>query len=132
MKSDCDGMRERICDLVSGVLADGEADILESHLLKCGVCRDYAEALRKEDELLSGLFAELDSGMRGREEEAIRRINQLEVLQEVGVVCKVRRIVESSLAKHVATAAVIAVVALYFIITLSWISEINELYELSM
>jgi len=132
MKSDCDGMRERICDLVNGVAADDEMEVLESHALQCRFCRDYVEALRKEDELLSRLFAELDSGMRGRVEETIRRIHDLEVSEETGLVCKVRRIVQSSLTKHAATAAVIAVVVLYFIITLSWVSEINELYELSM
>jgi predicted anti-sigma-YlaC factor YlaD len=125
-------MRERICDLVSGVPADDGVEVLESHLLKCRFCRDYAEALRKEDELLRRYFAEMASSMTGREEEAIRRINDLKVCEEAGLVCRVRCIVESSLAKHVATAAVIAVVALYFIITLSWVSEINELYELSM
>ncbi|MHC4645476.1 MAG: zf-HC2 domain-containing protein [Planctomycetota bacterium] len=133
MKSDCDKMRERIGDLVSAVLSDVEVNNVESHLLECRACRAYAAALRQEDRLLREMVEDLDSAMTEREQAAIRMINSLDVSRDMPLVWKLRQFVESTLARHLATAAVIVVVTLYFIISLSWVSEINKcLYELAM
>jgi anti-sigma factor RsiW len=126
-------MRERIGDLVSAVLSDVEVNNVESHLLECRACRAYAAALRQEDRLLREMVEDLDSAMTEREQAAIRMINSLDVSRDMPLVWKLRQFVESTLARHLATAAVIVVVTLYFIISLSWVSEINKcLYELAM
>ncbi|HUW19039.1 MAG TPA: hypothetical protein VMW16_07040 [Sedimentisphaerales bacterium] len=132
MNSGCQKMRERIADLVSGFLADAERQTLQEHLGECCGCREYAEALEKEDRLLSGLFGSFDSSVTARQDAVIDAINRLNASGRIGVFEACRAIVYSSLARHAAAAAIIVVVALYFVITLSWISQINECIELCL
>jgi anti-sigma factor RsiW len=126
MNSDCDRLKDRITDFVSGILPEAEIHALQQHLGECSACRAYAEALRKEDQLLAGLFAKFDAGMPGREDEVINAISQLDAAGRRSIISVSSATVKTLLAKHAAAAAVIIVVTLYFIITLTWISQINE------
>ncbi|MHC4574515.1 MAG: anti-sigma factor family protein [Planctomycetota bacterium] len=130
MNSECDKMKERILDLITGILPEGAGSAVRQHIAECAVCRGYAEALKAEDELLSGLFAKLDSRMPGLEEDVISRIERVDVssrrMVRVG-----RRIAEASLARRAAAAAVIVAVAMYFVLTLTWISQIQQYIRLS-
>jgi len=118
-------MRERIAGLISGVLPEAEMQALEQHLKECSACRGYADALQKEDELLSGLFGRFDSGMRGREDEVINALSRVGASGRRDIISAGRTIIGSLLSKHAAAAAVIIVVTLYFIITFTWVSQIN-------
>ncbi|MHC4185224.1 MAG: anti-sigma factor family protein [Planctomycetota bacterium] len=129
MSSDCERIRDQIADFVSGILSEAESGTLEQHLGGCSACREYAEALQEEDELLGGLFAKLDAGMRGREDEVIETINQLDKGGRSRVLSAKAVVIRSFFAQHAAAAVVVLVVALYFVITLSWISQINECIE---
>jgi hypothetical protein len=126
MDSNCDKIRDRIADFVSGTLAEEENDALQQHLGECSACRAYAEALRKEDELLAGLFAEFDASMPGWEGEVINAISRFDTAGQKDIISVGRTTIRGLLSKHAAAAAVIVVVATYFVITLTWISQINE------
>ena len=132
MNSNCDKMKDQIADLITGILPKTETDTLQQHLSECSACRDYARALRKEDELLTGLFAKFDASMAGWEDEAINTINDLDASGQTNIIAVGRTIMRSLLAKHAAAAAVIVVAALYFIITLAWISQINDCIRLCL
>jgi predicted anti-sigma-YlaC factor YlaD len=132
MKSDCDKMKDRIADLVTGILPEHETQALRRHISECSGCRDYAESLEQEERLLAGFFAKFDTDMTVREDEAIDAIDRFEWPRRTGVVSVGGTIMKNFLRKYAAAAVLIAVVALYFIITLSYISEINACMRLAM
>lgn len=126
MNGDCDKMKDRVADLMSGILPESQTHELRQHLGKCSACKGYAKALQEEDQLLAGLFAKLDASMKGREDEIINTISRLDKSGQSNIISVWRMTVKTLLAKHAAAAAVIAAVTAYFIITLTWISQINE------
>ena len=75
MKSECEKNKEKIADLVSGVLPDSEAGILKQHLNECKECSEYASALKNEDNLLTEFFTQIDSEMDPRQEHVLKLIN---------------------------------------------------------
>jgi len=129
MNSSCDKMKDQVADLITGVLSKTDTDGLQRHLGECSACRDYARGPRKEDELLTGLFSKIDASIAGWEDEVINTINDLDASGQTNII---RTIMRSLLAKHAAAAALIVVVALYFIITLAWISQINDCIRLCL
>jgi anti-sigma factor RsiW len=129
MNSDCERIRDQAADFVSGILSEAEIRELERHLGECPACSEYAKGLQEEDALLAGLFEKLDSGMRGREAEAIDAINDLEESAEGGMLSVGAGGIREFLSRYAMAAVVVFVVALYFIITLSWISQIKECIE---
>ncbi|MHC4665303.1 MAG: zf-HC2 domain-containing protein [Planctomycetota bacterium] len=129
MSSDCERIRDQIADFITGLLPEAEIRGLEHHLSECSACREYGEALEEEDELLAGLFAKLDTRMKGWEDEVIDTINQLDPGGQSSLVSAGAAVMRSFLARYATAAVVVLVVALYFIITLSWISQINECIE---
>lgn len=126
MNSDCDKIKDQIADYISSILPEAAVPTLQQHLSECSVCRDYAEALRKEDKLLTGLFAKLDARTASREDEVINAISYCDTAGQTNIISVGRTSIRSLFTKHAAAAAVITVAVLYFIITLRWISEINE------
>ena len=132
MNSYCDKMKDQIADFITGVLPQTQVQRLQQHLGKCSACRDYAQALQEEEQLLTGLFGKFDASMPGREGEVINAINDLEAWRRTNIISVVGAIMKTTLAKHAAAAAVIVVVALYFVVTLTWISQITECIRLSM
>lgn len=132
MKSDCDKMQDLIADLITGILPEQETQALQQHLGECFACRSYAESLKQEEQLLAGFFAKFDTDMTAWEDEAIEAVNRFERPRRTGVVSVGERITKNSLIKHAAVAVLVFFVALYFIITLTYISQINECMRLAM
>jgi hypothetical protein len=64
--------------------------------------------------------------MTGREDEVIRAMSRCEVRDRTDLISAASAIVRSSITKRAVAAALIVVVTLYFYITWSWISQINE------
>lgn len=126
MDSNCDMMRERIADLVTGILSEAQIQTVRQHLSECSACREYADALEREDQLLAGLFGEYDGSMKGWEDAVIDTVSCVGTSGQGSIISAGGAIVRSLFSKHAAAAAVIVVVTLYFIITLSWVSQINE------
>jgi len=132
MNSDCDKMKDQIADLVTGTLPADRVRTVRQHLSECSSCKEYALRLQKEDQLLSGLFAKFDANMANLEEETINAINRFEPSGQAAIITVGRMIMKNLLIKHAAVAVLIVFVTLYFVITLSWISQINECIRLSM
>lgn len=127
MNSDCQNMRDRIADLVTGVLPETEAEAVSQHVGECPVCREYAEALQEEDRLLDSLIAGFGADMERREQEAIGALNGFETWARSSVIRSIRTQFKSALTKHAAAAVVVVVVGLYFVITFSWVTQITAL-----
>jgi len=123
MNSECDSMRDRIADLISGVLPETEAEPVAEHIGKCRGCGAYAEALQQEDLLLDGFVGSFGEEMSRREEKAIEALSRFETQSRSGV----RMHLRSVLTKHAAAAVVVVVVGLYFAITFSWVTQITAL-----
>ena len=132
MKSNCDKMKDRIADFITGILPEQETQTFRQHLNECSACSDYARRLQEEEQLLTGFFAKFDENMTELEDEAINAISRLDAAGRNAAISVGKKIFKDLLVKHAAVAVVIAFVALYFIITLAWISEINECILLSM
>ena len=132
MKSNCDKMKDRIADFITGILPEQETQTFRQHLNECSACSDYARRLQEEEQLLTGFFAKFDENMTELEDEAINAISRLDAAGRTAAISVGKKIFKDLLVKHAAVAVVIAFVALYFIITLAWISEINECILLSM
>jgi len=77
MSSDCEKMKDQIADHISGNLSEAQVQLLEQHLNECKSCREYALALKEEDALLTELFAEIETDMTNRQEQILRKVNQL-------------------------------------------------------
>ena len=118
-------MRERIADLVAGILPERQIPTVDEHLIECSACKEYARRLQEEDELLAGLFSKFDGRVKGGQDRVIDSLNGLDTRARGRIFSVVAAAVKSSVTKRAAAAAVIVVVALYFIITLNWISQIN-------
>lgn len=62
MTADCGQIREILSGALDGVfLADGEADLMNSHLAECSACREHQERLQGAVNLLQGLPYLLDA-----------------------------------------------------------------------
>jgi anti-sigma factor RsiW len=127
MNNECEKMRDRIADLVTGILPETEAQAVSRHVGKCPSCRAYGQALQEEDRLLSSLIAGFGAEMVRREQEAIDAVRRLETGARNRRISPLRMQLKSALVKHAAAAVVVVVVGLYFVITFSWVTQITAL-----
>jgi len=126
MNSDCGEIKDKVADLISGVLAEAEIKTVQDHVSQCSSCAEYMRALQAEDELLAGLFAGFDANMRGWQDDVISTLSETGTFGRRETVSVGRALVRNLVARHAAAAAVMIVVTLYFIITITWIWQINE------
>jgi anti-sigma factor RsiW len=132
MKKACEHTKELIADMVNGMADVSEREAIESHIAACRDCRAYRHALEGEDRLLRDYFGGFEGAVdRGPKQVAVA----LEHLHIGGW----RRLSDilwdfagSSLSRHAVAAALIVVVTAYFVITLSWITQITECIQQSM
>jgi len=132
MSSDCDSIRDRVAELISGTLKEGERAHVQGHLAECPKCRAYADRLEEEERMLTGFFATFDSGISRLETAVLNALAGAEAPVGDRSVALGRSVIGAALARHGLAAAVLVVVTVYFVITLSWISQINECIRLSM
>ena len=116
MNSECDNIKEKIADLVSGTLSESQVQAVEQHLETCSSCREYACALKHEDGLLTEFFAEIDTNMTGRQERALNAINRSFVSEQSDSLSIWRIIMKSPITKLGSAAAIIIIAALLSII----------------
>jgi anti-sigma factor RsiW len=126
MDNECDKIRDKIADFVTGVLPEADRNGLEQHFSECSACREYCHSLQQEDQLLAELFANFDSAMTSQENEVINAVNLLAACGRGNVISEGGMIVRSAVARLATTAAVLGFLAVYFIITLVWIYQIRE------
>jgi len=119
MNSVCDKMKDYIADMVTGTLSQENARILNQHLSQCPACKNYAQALKEEDLLLSKIFTNIDVDMKNRQQRVLEAIegcslpkpkNSISTRLEPGR--KIWRIIMKSPITKLAAAAVIIVAVL--------------------
>lgn len=132
MNSDCERIQDRITDHISGILPETETEMLEEHLSECSRCSDYAQKLGEEERLLTQFFAKFDMGISSREDAAIGVINRIDTSGRRNILSVGNRIAGNLFLRRAAAAVLIVFVTVYFVLTLTWISEINEIIRLSL
>jgi len=131
MNRDCEIIRDRVAALIAGELPADEKRQVQQHLDLCSDCRAYAGALEEQERMLTDFFAAIDCNMDSRQVGVIEALGRIEALEK-GSFLSPWNVMESVLARHGLAAAVMVVVVIYFVITLTWISQINECIRLSM
>lgn len=127
MNNNCDENKDRIAELILGILPESKTQTLQQHISECFTCRAYAEAMRKEEQLVSGLFAGFDADMTGRADKVVHALSRLSTAGQINVFSIGRALMKSSLTRRTAAAAaVIVFVTVYSALTLAWIWQINE------
>ena len=111
MISCCDKIRDKIADLVTGILPEPQLHAVEQHLSECSACRDYARSLKKEDMLLTELFAKIDTNMTSQQERVLKAIEHSGASKQTDILSIGRIIMKSRITK-LAAAAVIIIVTL--------------------
>jgi hypothetical protein len=105
-------MKDKIADLVTGVLPEAHVQRLQRHLSECEACRDYARALKEEDILLSKLFEENDNDMVRRQEVVLKAIEHSCQSRQTETLSIWRTIMKSRITKLAAAAVIIIAVLL--------------------
>ena len=126
MNNNCDKIKDQVTDMIDGLLSEAEVEAVQQHLDCCPDCRDYAQALEKEDHLLTELFDKFRANATSYQDEVIEAMDYLGESGQSNIISIGRRVVESSVTGLAAAVAIIVFMALYLIVTLTWISEINE------
>ncbi len=109
MNRECDKIRDLIADSVTGILSPDQARQLDEHLSGCTDCRNYADALKHEDVLLTQLVAGLDTDMRNRQRRLLEALDRCQSEQRE-TITKWRIIMKSPITKIAAAAAIITAV----------------------
>ena len=112
MNSECDNIKEKIADLVSGMLSESQVQTVEQHLEECGGCQEYARALKHEDVLLTKFFAQIETDMTYREGHVLKAINRSGMSEQSDKLSIGRTIMKSPIAKLAAAAVIIVGVTL--------------------
>jgi len=131
MNSQCQQARDRLAELALGIAPAAEERQFAEHLAECSSCRQYAEALQAEDELLAALFADLDDDLARQEQEVIEAVNCCAREGAGGIGSLLSTVIESRFAKLAAVAALIGFLVVDYLIAMSWISEIQGYIESS-
>ncbi len=111
MNSDCERMKDRIADLVTGILSEAHIQEVEQHLSECNACRDYAQALKNEDALLTKYAADMDTDMTSRQERLLQAVDRSCQSRRIRTF-SIRRTIMKSPITRIAAAAVIFIACL--------------------
>jgi hypothetical protein len=104
MIRECNQFRDLIADLVSGTLAAEQAKQLDEHLDQCADCRAYAEALKREDQLLARLADGVKAAMPDRRADLLQVLSRRRFVEAQ---CSMWRTIMKSRTTKLASAAVI-------------------------
>jgi len=112
MSRECKHIRNLIADSVTGTLPPDQAKHLDEHLAGCTDCRRYAEALRREDVLLTQFVAGVGADTAHRQRQLLQTLLSRS-LQPTDTLTGGRKIMTTSIAK-LAIAASVAVIVAFF------------------
>ena len=115
MSDKCHGFRSRIAESFTSTLSEQDRRELQEHLSVCPPCRDYLQALKREDASLAEYFAGIEENMAHRQERALQMIECFHTNARTNTIW--RRIMKSRYSK-LATAAAILVLAAVAVIVL--------------
>jgi outer membrane lipoprotein-sorting protein len=110
MNCECENIRDLIADAITGVLPPEQAKHLDEHLSACVDCRNYAEALRREDLSLTEFVAGIGTDMADRQRQLLRDLGP-RPFGPSNQPAKWRRIMRSRIAKLAVAAVMVLAVA---------------------
>jgi hypothetical protein len=117
MRNDCQSFQDRIADLVTGTVPEPDRRKIEDHAASCAPCREYLQALRREDARLTQHFAGIDANRVERQERMIQRIRCTCTKPKRHYLSLWREIMRSPFSK-LATAATVVLVAAVSLVVL--------------
>ena len=126
MNNICYKTRDRIADLITGILPKEDLTEVQMHLKQCSQCKEYHKALKQEDELLTELFSNLKADISARQDKVISALNRTALPESNKIISTCRMFVESWVTRGAVLAALVVFVVVYSIITLASLSQINE------
>lgn len=132
MDRECSKFRGEILTYVAGLLPPDEAALVEQHIGQCMGCREFAENIQKEEHRVELLFSGLDDNIQDFQGRFLETLREMDESEQSSFASLRRNLMAHTLARGALTAAVIVVVAVYFIVTMTWISQINECIMSSM
>ena len=124
MNQNCENFKNRIAESLSGNI-EKERQRLLDHIKECSECKAFETAINAEDELLSRLFAGLESGLQGQQDDVIKAISYIQMSRKDRFLAKINSLIDHPAFKLTAAAAVIIFVALYSIKTMSWLNDLK-------
>jgi anti-sigma factor RsiW len=129
MNQNCDNFKDKIAELISGSLEKGHDEQLQNHIKSCSKCAAFEIALKSEDEMLSRLFAGLQTDIERQQNDVIRAISCVETSRRDKFITRINRFVDHPVFKLTAAAAVIVVVTFYSLQTLTWLHDLKHFMD---
>ena len=123
-------MKDCIADLVCGIMPEEQKSVLEKHLTGCSECKDYLFALQDEDKLLNKMFAKINHRLPNLQNKIIAALNCNRAGILGNTVTAYRMFAAETFTKF-AVVAIIVSAMVYFVVTLSWISQIQECIQIA-
>jgi outer membrane lipoprotein-sorting protein len=111
MNNDCHRFRDQIADLVAGIQPELEGRELQDHLSTCAPCREYWQALKREDAALTEYFAGIDEAIPDRQERLLQMIACSHANRKTKTTSIWRGIVKNRYSRLVTAAAILTVTA---------------------
>ncbi|HUW81686.1 MAG TPA: hypothetical protein VMZ31_02675 [Phycisphaerae bacterium] len=71
MNAACRPMLDKMADLVSGLLSTDDRDAVRGHTNQCASCRNYLNALEREDQRLGEFLGQVDAEMSRAADDAV-------------------------------------------------------------
>jgi hypothetical protein len=124
MNRNCENFKEKIADSLSQNIEKERQHLLE-HIKGCSECNAFEIAVKAEDELLNRLFAGLQAGFQGQQDDVIKAISYIEMSTKDRIIAKINSFIDHPAFKLTAAAAVIVVVAFYSIKTMGWLYDLK-------
>jgi hypothetical protein len=115
MNSDCQSVRDKIADVVSGLLSVSEIQGLREHLDSCEDCRTYMQSLQEEEIALTDYFVRLDDQNAGRQQRVLQALETSQAHKKVTIVSLWRTIMANRYSRFGAVAAVLAIAAAFIV-----------------
>ena len=125
MKIECKNIQEQIPCFIAGTLSEQESKNVQSHIEACPVCRDYKEAMQRDDRLLIDYADSMRLSIARMEREvrsAIESTQPVRGRQQLSDV--ILHFMESKFTRF--AAAAVLIIALSFVAGLAWGSRHNS------
>jgi anti-sigma factor RsiW len=126
MSDKCDSFKDKIAELISGTLPDGEINAVQEHKQQCKDCAEFEQILRAEDALLTHLFDGFDKDLDRQQDEVIKAIGCFSSKTKDRILMTIRTIIDNPVVKLAAAAAVIAFVTFNCVRAMSWLHDLER------
>ena len=115
MNSDHHSIKDKIADLVTGLLPASEIQGLQTHLDSCEDCRGCMRALQEEETVLTDYFARMDERTAGRQHRVLQALENSRTNKRTTTLSIWRTIMTNRYSKLGAVAAAIVIAAIAFV-----------------